>query len=226
VLLQKELELAKVKKELEALRIVAELLRDDGDWIRETARPTLTVTGQSLIKAEAVRVKVRRSKEMWKKLTDAVGAQPELSSEQTPDLKSLGAVLMESLIEQEKGNVAAGSQKVLAEDYHQPLSSAIMTTYTESVNQFVKNATAFIEQLPLLTKARDAYEQAMRASAGLREALDAGEENLRTLLTQLEQGVNAHGVKPAPDKKNPQLAKVEEIRGNDESSCRTMTKFP
>ena len=61
VLLQKELELAKVKKELEALRIVAKLLRDEEDWVREAAQPSLTVTGQSLIEAEAVRVKMQGS---------------------------------------------------------------------------------------------------------------------------------------------------------------------
>ena len=193
---------------------------------------------------------------MGKKLDDGVGAQPEFASEQTPDLKSLRAVLMESLMEQEKGNVAVGSQKVLAEDQQkelealrvvaklfrdeddrvreaaqptltdQPSSSATMTTYTEAVNEFTKNATAFIEQLPLLTKARDSYEQAMRARAELREVLDAGEKTLRTLVTQLEQAVNVYGVKPAPDKKNPQPAKVEAITGTDESSSRIMTRFP
>jgi hypothetical protein len=167
---------------------------------------------------------------MWKKLDDAVGAQPEFASEQTPDLKSLSAVLRESLIEQEKGNVAVGSQKVREAAQptrtDQPSSSATMTAYTEAVNEFTKNATAFIEQFPLLTKARDAYEQAMWASARLREVLDAGEENLRTLMTQLEQALNAHRVKPAPDKKNPQTAKVEAIRGTDEGSSRMMTRFP
>ncbi|MGA9805354.1 MAG: hypothetical protein WBQ46_19045 [Terriglobales bacterium] len=54
VLLQKELELVKVKKEVEALRIVATLLRDEEDWVREAAQPTLTVTGPSLVKAGAV----------------------------------------------------------------------------------------------------------------------------------------------------------------------------
>ena len=193
---------------------------------------------------------------MGKKLDDAVGAQPEFASEQTPDLKSLRAVLMESLMEQEKGNLAVGSQKVLDEDHQkelealrvvaklfrdeedrdreaaqptltgQPSSLATMTTYTEAVNEFTKNATAFIEQLPLLTKARDSYEQAMRARAELREVLDAGAKNLRTLVTQLEQAVNVYGVKPAPDKKNPQPAKVEAITGTDESSGRIMTRFP
>jgi hypothetical protein len=61
VLLQKELELAKVKTELEALRMVAKLLRDEEDWVREAAQATLTVNGQSLIEAEAVRVKMQRS---------------------------------------------------------------------------------------------------------------------------------------------------------------------
>jgi hypothetical protein len=193
---------------------------------------------------------------MGKKLDDGVGAQPEFASEETPDFKSLRAVLMESLMEQEKGNLAVGSQKVLDEDHQkelealrvvaklfrdeedrdreaaqptltgQPSSLATMTTYTEAVNEFTKNATAFIEQLPLLTKARDSYEQAMRARAELREVLDAGEKNLRTLVTQLEQAVNVYGVKPAPDKKNPQPAKVEAITGTDESSGRIMTRFP
>jgi exonuclease VII small subunit len=164
---------------------------------------------------------------MWKKQDDAVGAQPDFASKQTPDLESLGAALIESLNDNryEKGNFAVGPQKVLAEDHHQPSSSPTMTTYTEAVNEFIKSATAFIEQLPLLTKARDAYEQAMRASAELRKVLDAGEENLRTLMTQLEQGVNVHGVKPAPDKKNPEPAKVEAIRGTDESSSR-LKRFP
>jgi hypothetical protein len=54
VLVQKELELAKVKKELEALRIVARLLRHEEDWVRWVSRPTLTATGASLVEAEAV----------------------------------------------------------------------------------------------------------------------------------------------------------------------------
>ena len=63
-------------------------------------------------------------------------------------------------------------------------------------------------------------------SAELREVLDAGEKNLRTLVTQLEQAVNVYGVKPAPDKKSPQPAKVEAITGTDEGSSRIMTRFP
>ncbi len=44
-----------------------------------------------------------------------------------------------------------------------------MATYSEAVDEFTKNASVLIEQLPLLSKARDAYEQAMKASAELRK---------------------------------------------------------
>lgn len=40
---QKELELARVKKEVAALRIVAPLLREEADHLSETGEPTLTV---------------------------------------------------------------------------------------------------------------------------------------------------------------------------------------
>src|ERR1700730_14860203 len=99
---------------------------------------------------------------MWKKQDDAVGAQPDFASKQKPDLSSLGDALVESLMDDQfkQGNFAVVPQKVLAEDHNQPLPTPNMKTYTEAVNQFTKNATAFIEQLPLLTKARGAYEEA------------------------------------------------------------------
>ena len=151
---------------------------------------------------------------MWKK-DDAMGAQPESDAE----LDSLGAALIESLMDSrlEKRDSAVGPQKVPAKDHHQS-SSSTMTAYTEALNEFTRNATAFIEHLPLLTKARDSYEQAMRAGAELRKILDTGQENLKTLMTQLEQAVNVHGVKSALDRKKPEPAKVEAIRGTDENS--------
>ena len=157
---------------------------------------------------------------MWKKQDDAVVAQPDFPSKLTPDLASVGDALIESLTASrfEKRDSAVGPQKVLAEGYHQSSTLPTMTTYTEALNEFTKNATAFIEQLPLLTKARDSYEQAMRAGAELRKILDTGQENLQTLMTQLEQAVNVHGVKSALDRKKPEPAKVEAIRGTDESS--------
>jgi hypothetical protein len=157
---------------------------------------------------------------MWKKQDDAMGAQPESDSKQTPELESPGDALIESLRDSrfEKRDSAVGPQRILAEDHDPSSSSPTMTTYTEALNEFTRNATAFIEQLPLLTKARDSYEQAMRAGAELRKILDTGQENLQTLMTQLEQAVNVHGVKSAIDRKKPEPAKVEAIRGNDESS--------
>jgi hypothetical protein len=163
---------------------------------------------------------------MWKK-DDDVGAQPDFASKQKVDLSSLGDALVDSLMDDQfkKGSFAVVPQKVSAEDHSQPLPPPVMRTYTEAVNQFTKNATAFIEQLPLLTKARDAYEEAMRASAEMRKALDAGDENLRSLMTQLEHGVNVRGVRPAPDKKDSEPARVERMSGTDGVAGRA-TRWP
>jgi hypothetical protein len=156
---------------------------------------------------------------MWKK-DDAMGAQQQPDSKQTPELESLGDALIESLTASrfEKRDSAVGPQKVVAEGHQQSSTLPTMTTYTEALNEFTRNATAFIEQLPLLTKARDSYEQAMRAGAELRKVLDTGQQNLQTLMAQLEQAVNVHGVKAALDRKKPEPTKVEAIRGTEESS--------
>ncbi|MGA7927889.1 MAG: hypothetical protein WCA20_18115 [Candidatus Sulfotelmatobacter sp.] len=144
---------------------------------------------------------------MWKKQDDAGDAQPEFSLERIPDLES---VLKEKF--------KVGPQKGFTEGHKQPSSPAPMETYTEAVNQFRQNATWFIEQLPLLAKARDAYEQAMRTSGELRKMLDAGEESLRTLMTQLEEAVHVQAVKAAADRKKPEPAKVEAIRATNENT--------
>ncbi len=159
---------------------------------------------------------------MWKKPDQdgVVDAHPEFAPEETPDLESPGDAMLNSLVDDRlrRENLAVGPQKVFAQDHPQPLPSPTMATYTEALNEFTKNATAFIEHLPLLTKARDAYERAMRSSGELRRVLDTGEENLQTLMTQLEQAVNVHGVKTPTDRKKPEPAKVESIRETGESS--------
>ena len=164
---------------------------------------------------------------MWKKQDDAEGAQPDFDPNQTPDLASLGDALVESLMNDsiKKGNFTVGPQKPFPEDQNRSLPSPTMQTYTEAVNEFTKNATAFIEQLPLLTKARAAYKEATSASREIRKVLDAGDQKLRILISQLEQGVDPEGMKPALDKKNPESAKVESIRGTDEGAGRT-TRWP
>ena len=153
---------------------------------------------------------------MWKKQDDeTAGAQPEFAPKQMPELtlESAGETLIEAYRnrEAEKARFGVGAQKAPG---NPPLPPPTMATYTEAVSEFTRNANAFIEQLPLLNKARDAYEQAMRASAELRQVLDTGEENLRSLMTQLEQVVN-----PTLDKRKPEPAKVESIRGSDERSA-------
>ncbi len=154
---------------------------------------------------------------MWKNQDDAVGAQPDFASKQRSDLASLGDALVESF---KKGNSAIVPQKVLAEDHNQPLLPPTMKTYTEAVNECTKNASALTAHLPLLAKARSAYEEALRASAEMRKLLDAGDENLRTLMTQLEQGVSIQPGKLAPDKKSPEPAKVERMRATAEGGGR------
>src|SRR5580704_1825826 len=80
----------------------------------------------------------------------------------------------------------------------------IMSTYVGAVEDFRKSATAFMQHVDLLAQARDAYQQAMTASAELRTVLDAGDENLRTLMTQLEQALNLLMARPVLDRKKPE----------------------
>ena len=90
-----------------------------------------------------------------------------------------------------------------------PPAPASMAAYREAVGEFTANATALIEHIPLFTKARDAYEQAVRASAEVRNILDAGDETLRLLMTDLEQAVNIHVSKPAPEKRRSEPIRIE-----------------
>jgi hypothetical protein len=95
----------------------------------------------------------------------------------------------------------------------------IMATYIGAVDDFRKSATAFMQHVDLLAQARDAYQQAMTASADLRTVLDAGDENLRTLMTQLEQALNLHMARPALDRKKPEPVKMDAIKSTSESSA-------
>ncbi|HET9307732.1 MAG TPA: hypothetical protein VFO46_17060, partial [Candidatus Sulfotelmatobacter sp.] len=81
-----------------------------------------------------------------------------------------------------------------------------------------RNATAFIEHVPLLTKARDAYDKAMKANAEVRKVLDKSEEDLRALMNHLIQVLNSNVVTVAPDKKRPEPTQLETLRGNDKET--------
>lgn len=93
-----------------------------------------------------------------------------------------------------------------------------MQAYRESVDEFSKHATEFLEHIPTLTKAREAYQRAMTVSSELRSILDTGDETLKALMAQLEQAVSMQLGKPASDRKRPEPAKVEPIKANTESA--------
>jgi hypothetical protein len=146
---------------------------------------------------------------MWKNVNNGVATQPEFASQ--PAHKTLPSA--DKLLNETPVGLQAVSENEGALS-----TTTTMTTYAEAVNEFTKNATACIGFLPLISKARDGYEQATRASVELRKVLDAGEENLRTVMAQLEQAINVHVPKSVGDGKKPEPAKVETIRGNNKAS--------
>jgi hypothetical protein len=161
---------------------------------------------------------------MWKNKDDAMNTSqasgPNQIAESPSGAVDEGTSVVPPNSNSEKGRSSLGPQRVLNDTRHQPSMPASMAAYpanmaaySEAVNEFTKNATAFMEQLPLLSKARNAYDQAMKASAEIRKVLDTGDEDLRTLMTQLVQAVN----KPAPEKKRPELAKTE-VRASGEDT--------
>lgn len=154
---------------------------------------------------------------MWKRPDDAADAQqPKVTPKEIPETAEMSLeAASKTLIEvyrrrkPEQTTIAITHENVSTS---QPLVPATMATYSEATNQFTKNVNAFMEQLPLFTKARDAYEQAMKVSAELRRELDAGDENIRSLMSSLEQALEA-----APDRKK-EPAKVEAIRANNQGA--------
>jgi hypothetical protein len=147
---------------------------------------------------------------MWKNKDDGPSMPREFDSKQmseSPSEMEGEGVYLDNLSEQ------VGPQRVFAEA--QPSTPVSMAAYTEAVNEFTRNATAFIEHVPLLTKARDAHDKAMKASAEVRRVLDKGEEDLRALMNHLIQVLNSNVVMVAPDKRRPEPTQLETIRGAD-----------
>ena len=104
----------------------------------------------------------------------------------------------------------------------QPMPSWAM--YAEAMNKFT-SATAFIEQVHLLTEARTAYQEAMAVGTELRNRLDAGDRTLRGLMAQLEQVVSAHLGEATLDGKKPELVKGQNARTNSQATG-TWKAFP
>jgi hypothetical protein len=91
-----------------------------------------------------------------------------------------------------------------------------MTTYSQAVDEFSKHTSEFLASIPLLIKAREAYQRAMDVSAEVRSMLDAGDETLRTLMAQVEEAVAVHLVKNPSDKKKPESVKAESAPAKNE----------
>ena len=150
---------------------------------------------------------------MWKNQVDPASMPREFDSKQMSESRSemeREGVCLDSLSEQ------VGPQRVHAEA--QPSTPVSLAAYTEAVTEFTRNATAFIEHVPLLTKARDEYDKAMKASAEVRKVLDKGEDDLRALMHHLMQVLNSNVAVVAPDKKRPEPTQLDTIRGADKST--------
>jgi hypothetical protein len=65
----------------------------------------------------------------------------------------------------------------------------------------------------------------MSTSTELRNRLDAGDQALRSIMTQLEQVITDHLSEPVLDRKRPELVKVEPTRGKNEGTGTGLT-FP
>jgi hypothetical protein len=82
-----------------------------------------------------------------------------------------------------------------------------LALYSHAVDTFVQSATAFMEHVHLLNEAREAYEEAMSASAELRDQLDSGDQTLRTFRATLASLVSNHLEDPSLDSGKPELRK-------------------
>jgi hypothetical protein len=176
---------------------------------------------------------------MWKKLDEA-NSRSGSSSNQAPEMseESISEMLMGAIRDSNLGHEKELPQADLQEKSKtevaglqpQPISASTLGAYTEAVKKFTKSATAFIECLPLLSEAREAYEEATRASTELRKVLDSGDENLHALMNQLAQMANAQLVnapmlKSISDRKKPEPSKLEAMQVIEEARAK-IKRFP
>jgi hypothetical protein len=179
---------------------------------------------------------------MWKKLDNFAGPRPDASANEALDanLTGEGGGAQDDpwqIGNSDREEFDEGSQfAAMSEKSEVPKGLAeqappvTLGAYTEAVNKFTKSASAFIEHLPLLADARRAYEEASRASAELRRVLDAGDENLRALMSHLEQMANVHFLgapagKSGSDVRNMEPSKLGPVRVGEEAKG-TVKRFP
>ncbi len=140
---------------------------------------------------------------MWKKTEDADTWKKEMED------ADAWRVIQQGVDERTKKENEAGTQRL----------PGSMKTYSEAVDEFSKHTSEFLACIPLLIKARDAYQRAIAVSAEVRSMLDAGDGTLRTLMAQLEDAVAIHLGKTPSDRKKPESVKAEpSSRGLGETS--------
>lgn len=105
----------------------------------------------------------------------------------------------------------------------------ILLTYVEAMKKFSTSANVFLQHVSLLTQARNEYQKAVAASAEIRNALNAGDENLRLLMAQLEKAVSTPFVEAMLDKKEvesaPEVVKADSGKTNGAKPA-VMRAFP
>ncbi|MFZ0885766.1 MAG: hypothetical protein WAN14_20355 [Candidatus Acidiferrales bacterium] len=93
----------------------------------------------------------------------------------------------------------------------------MLTTYKGAVEEFSASAAQFLAHIPILTRAREAYQRAMGVSAQLRQVLDKGDETLRLLMGQMEQAANIRFA-AASDNKRPEAPRVDTSTANGDKA--------
>jgi len=143
---------------------------------------------------------------MWKKIEDADPWKKEMED------ADAWRVIQQGRVDETKKENEAGTQRL----------PGSMKTYSEAVEEFSKHTSEFLACIPVLIKAREAYQRAMAVSAEVRSMLDAGDGTLRTLMAQLEDSVAIHLGKTPSDRKKPETVKVEpssrDLGGTSESA--------
>jgi hypothetical protein len=135
---------------------------------------------------------------MWKKVEVADNWKKEAEGADDRWVEP-GTVDETKKVDETKREDAVGTQRL----------PGSMKTYSEAVDEFSKHTSEFLACMPLLTKARDAYQRAMAVSAEVRSMLDAGDRTLRTLMAQLEDAVTIQLGKTPSDRKKPESVKAE-----------------
>lgn len=82
-----------------------------------------------------------------------------------------------------------------------------LSAYASAAEMFRSCAAQFIQHLHHLVQARNAFQQAITASAELRAKLDVKDDGLRTLMTQMENALDVPPRRPSPDEQEADTVK-------------------